>query len=58
MTIQAGVIQGTAKEIKAALEQIPDDEVVRLMVGCPSFSVIARKLHPRSGNTWHDRCPT
>lgn len=24
MTIQAGVIQGTAKKIKAALEQIPD----------------------------------
>ncbi len=44
MTIQAGVIQGTAKEIKAYLEQIPDDEVVRLMVGRPSLSVIARKL--------------
>lgn len=44
MTIQARVIEGTAKEIKAALEQIPDDEVVRLMVGRPSFSVIARKL--------------
>lgn len=44
MTRQARVIQGTAKEIKAALEQIPDDEVVRLMVGRPSLSLIARRL--------------
>ncbi len=44
MTIQAGVIQGTAKQIKAALDEMPDDEIVRLMVGRPSLSVIARKL--------------
>jgi arginine repressor len=44
MTIQAGVIQGTAKEIRAALDAMSDDEVVRLMVGRPSLSVIARKL--------------
>jgi acyl CoA:acetate/3-ketoacid CoA transferase beta subunit len=44
MTIQSGVIQGTAKQIKAALAKMPDDEVVRLMVGRPSLSVIARKL--------------
>ena len=44
MTRQARVIQGTAKEIKAALEQIPDNEVVRLMVGRPSLSLIARRL--------------
>ncbi|ELR96932.1 hypothetical protein [Gloeocapsa sp. PCC 73106] len=41
MTRQARVIQGTAKEIKAALEQIPDEEVVRLMVGRPSLSLSA-----------------
>ncbi len=44
MTIQAGVIQGTAKQIKAALDEMPDDEIVPLMVGRPSLSVIARKL--------------
>jgi len=44
MTIQSGVIQGTAKQIKAALAKMPDDEVVRLIVGRPSLSVIARKL--------------
>jgi len=44
MTIQAGVIQGTAKQIKAALDEMPDDEIVRLIVGRPSLSVIARKL--------------
>ena len=44
MTIQAGVIQGTAKQIKVALDEMPDDEIVRLMVGRPSLSVIARKL--------------
>jgi len=48
MTRQARVIQGTAKEIKAALEQIPDDEVVRLMVGRPSLSLIARRLQTES----------
>lgn len=44
MAIQTGVIEGTAKQIKAALAGIPDDAVVRLMVGRPSLSVIARKL--------------
>ncbi|ELR99833.1 hypothetical protein [Gloeocapsa sp. PCC 73106] len=44
MTIQTGVIQGTAKQIKAVLEEIPDNEVVCLMIGRPSLSVIARKL--------------
>jgi hypothetical protein len=41
---QAGVIEGTAKQIKAALAGMPDDAVVRLMVGRPSLSIIARKL--------------
>jgi len=44
MTKQAEIIQGTAKEIRAALALVPDDEIVRLMVGCPSLSIIARKL--------------
>jgi hypothetical protein len=44
MAIQSGVIEGTAKEIKAALAEIPDDTPVRLMVGRPSLSIIARKL--------------
>jgi hypothetical protein len=44
MTTQATVIQGTAKEIRAALALIPDDEMVRLVVGRPSLSIIARKL--------------
>lgn len=44
MTEQAEVIQGTAKEIRAALALIPDDEIVRLIVGRPSLSIIARKL--------------
>jgi len=44
MEIEAGIIEGTVKQIKAELARIPDDEVVRLMVGRPSLSIIARKL--------------
>lgn len=44
MAIENGVIEGTAKEIKAALAAMPDDAIVRLMVGRPSLSIIARKL--------------
>jgi hypothetical protein len=44
MAIQSRVIEGTAKEIKAALAGMPEDVVVRLMVGRPSLSIIARKL--------------
>ena len=44
MAIQSRVIEGTAKEIKAALARMPDDAPVRLMVGRPSLSIIARKL--------------
>jgi hypothetical protein len=44
MSIQPGVIEGTAKEIKAALAGLPDDAIVRLMVGRPSLSIIARRL--------------
>ncbi|GCL51326.1 hypothetical protein NIES3804_29050 [Microcystis aeruginosa NIES-3804] len=38
MTTQATVIQGTAKEIREALALIPDDEIVRLILGRPSLS--------------------
>jgi hypothetical protein len=44
MALQPGFIEGTAKEIKAALAGMPEDAVVRLMVGRPSLSIIARKL--------------
>jgi hypothetical protein len=48
MAIPPTVIEGTAKEIKAALASIPDDAVVRLMVGRPSLSTIARRLQNES----------
>ena len=44
MDIPTGVIEGTAKEIRAELARIPDDEVMRLMLGRPSLTIIARKL--------------
>ncbi len=44
MAIQAGIIEGTAKQIQAALAAMPEDAVVRLMVGRPSLSIIARQL--------------
>jgi hypothetical protein len=44
MATQARVIEGTAKQIKAALAEMPEDAVVRLMVGRPSLSIIAHKL--------------
>ena len=44
MTTEAKVIQGTAKEIREALALMPDNEMVRLVVGRPSLSIIARKL--------------
>jgi len=50
MTIPPGVIEGTAKEIKAALARLPEDAVVRLMVGRPSLSIIAHKLQSESAN--------
>lgn len=48
MAIPPRVIEGTAKEIKAALAGLPEDAVVRLMVGRPSLSIIARKLQTES----------
>jgi hypothetical protein len=44
MEPQTGILEGTASQIKAALSQMPDDAIVRLIVGRPSLSIIARKL--------------
>jgi hypothetical protein len=38
------IIEGTAQEIIAKLSHIPADQRVRLMVGRPSLSAIARRL--------------
>lgn len=37
-------IKGTAREVRAELTRIPDDRQVRLAVGHPSLSVIARRM--------------
>jgi len=39
-----GFIEGTAQEVMARLSHIPPGQRVRLMVGRPSLSVIARRL--------------
>jgi hypothetical protein len=44
MDTHPGIIEGTAKEIRNELAHIPDDEIVRLVIGRPSLSLIARKL--------------
>jgi hypothetical protein len=41
---QAEVIEGTAQEVMEKLAQVPADEHVRVMIGRPSLSVIARRL--------------
>lgn len=41
---QDGVIEGTAREVMAKLAQMPAGERVRVMVGRPSLTVIARRL--------------
>jgi len=38
------VFEGTAREIRTRLAAIPDDERVRVMVGRPGLSLVARKL--------------
>ena len=38
------VIEGTAQEVMAKLAHVPAGERVRVMVGRPSLSVIARRL--------------
>jgi hypothetical protein len=44
MKTHDGVIEGTAQEVMARLAHVPPGERVRLMVGRPSLSVIARRL--------------
>jgi hypothetical protein len=44
MKPQDGIIEGTAREVMAKLAHLPADEHVRVMVGRPSLSVIARRL--------------
>lgn len=44
MKTQDGVIEGTAQEVMAKLAHVPAGEHVRVMVGRPSLSVIARRL--------------
>ncbi len=44
MKTHDGVIEGTAQEVMAQLAHVPPGERVRLMVGRPSLSVIARRL--------------
>ncbi len=42
--MQGSVIEGTAREIMARLAQVPPGERVRLVIGRPSLSVIAKRL--------------
>ena len=44
MPMQSEIIEGTAKDIMARLAHMPGNEHVRLMIGHPSLSTIARKL--------------
>jgi hypothetical protein len=44
MKLQDRVIEGTAREVMVKLAHVPADERVRVMVGRPSLSVIARRL--------------
>ena len=44
MKTQEGVIEGTAREVTAKLAHVPPGERVRVMVGRPSLSVIARRM--------------
>ncbi len=38
------MFEGTAREIRTRLAAIPDDERVRVIVGRPSLTVMARRL--------------
>jgi len=44
METHEGIIEGTAQEVMAALARMPPNERVRLMVGRPSLTLIARRL--------------
>ncbi len=38
------IFEGTAREIRTRLEAMPDNERVRVIVGRPSLTVMARRL--------------
>jgi hypothetical protein len=44
MKAQDGVIEGTAQEVIAKLALMPASAPVRVMVGRPSLSIMARRL--------------
>ena len=44
MTTHANVIEGTAREVMAKLADVPPTERVRVIIGRPSLTVIARRL--------------
>jgi hypothetical protein len=44
MTTQPSIIEGTASEVIAKLAHLPADERVRVIIGRPSLSAIARRL--------------
>jgi hypothetical protein len=44
MKVQDGFIEGTAQEVMAKLALMPAGEHVRVLVGRPSLSMIARRL--------------
>jgi hypothetical protein len=44
MKTQDGMIEGTAREVMAKLAHVPADERVRVMIGRPSLTVVARRL--------------
>ena len=44
MTAAPEIIEGTARDVIAKLAQVPQGEHVRVMVGRPSLSAIARRL--------------
>ena len=44
MKTQDGMIEGTAQEVMAKLAHVPADEHVRVMVGRPSLTMVARRL--------------
>ena len=41
---QTKFFEGTAEQVRRELEHMPDETMVRLMVGRPSLSMVARRL--------------
>ena len=38
------LFEGTAKEVRTRLANVPDDERVRVLVGSPALGIVARRL--------------